>query len=70
MDNPKTEDELITLGLWVIVNKTGIGDLLAYEIVRIEVNELHDFHVIFCGNLDGLTSLVLGELSGHFLLIS
>ena len=70
MDNSETEDELITLGLWVIVNKAGIGDLLAYEIVRIEVDELHDFHVIFRGNLDGLTSLVLGELSGHFLLIS
>ena len=36
MDNTETEDELITLGLWVIVNKAGIGDLLAHKIVRLE----------------------------------
>ena len=46
VDNTETEDELISLGLWIIVNKAGIGDLLAHEIVWIEIDELHDFHVI------------------------
>ena len=70
MDDTETEDKLIALGLWVIVDKACIADLLTYEIVRIEVDELHDFHVIFRGNVDGLTPLVLGEFLGHFLLIS
>ena len=60
VDDTETEDKLIALSLWVIVDKACIADLLTYEIVRIEVDELHDFHVIFRGNLDGLTTLVLG----------